>query len=340
MIQPVVAAALVAALGGVVAIAARDGRVVALGLLVAMVAAPFASAPQPTALAVVFQILGSLLAAYLLLAAARSQSIESEGSGVGVLAEMALGAAAFSIGWFIVPVQPLTGPLAAQAAGVSLVAVAIVPLTGRDVLRVGVGVAVFVIGGSLLVQAWAGSESSVGQIVQTALLVAVAGATSLLISRADAPAVEPVTAAVAPDAAGSSVAELAAASGTEVPPDSTEEAASEPAAEAVTAPAGRGAAGRGRSGVASKKVAQATARPPATPPSSDAPPAPTRPSTIRNAPYRALRGESWLDPSRPPGGATPAKEAEEAEPETPQPPLEPFAPPGRVRRLRPREPRR
>ena len=340
MIQPVVVAALIAVTGSVVAIAARDGRLVALGLMVSMVAAVFVASPQPAPLAVLFRILGSLLAAYVLVAAARGQSIESEGSGIGVLAEMAAAAGAFSIGWFIVPVQPITGPLAAQAAGVALIAIAIVPLTGRDVHRVGVSAAVLVIGGSLLLQAWAGSQSSVGQIVLTALIVAVAGATSLLISPAAAPATQPTMAAARPATpalAGEIIeaADLDVASAQAVP-EPTGEAAPELAAAAVIAPAGAAARGRRVSSTVPKKAERAAARSSEVPPPADTSPSPVRSSTIRSAPYRSLRGESWTDPSRPPGDVTSAGETEEFEPEMPPP----FAPPGRVRRLRPREPRR
>lgn len=333
MIQPVVAAAVIATMGGVVAITARDGRVVALGLLVAMVASPFAASPQPTVLAIGFRALGSLLAAYLLLAAAESQSIRSEGAGIGTLAETALAGAAFSIGWFIVPVQPLTGPLAAQAAGVALVALAIVPLTGRDVFRVGVGAAVLVIGGSLLFQAWARSESSVGQIVLTALLVGVAGATSLLLSpldamsgrqtAAEAAATAETAAAAIPSADGDLWAE-----GAGIPSDAAEEAASIPATPAVPGPLPR------------EPAARKTARSSAAPIPADASPTSTRSPTIRTSPFRPLRGEDWPAPSRPRVDLIPAEDTEGTEVETPEPLPETLPTPGRVRRLRPREPRR
>ena len=185
MIQPAVAAALLAVAGGVVAVSARESRLVALGLLLAMVAAPLASSPEPSSLTIAFRFVGGGLAAYLLWAAARSQSISSEGSGVGVAAELALAAAAFSIGWFVAPVKPLAGPTAAQAAGFALVALAVAPLAGRDVFRVGTGVAVMALGISLLLQAWAAPASSLQQIALTALFVGVLGATSLLIAPAE-----------------------------------------------------------------------------------------------------------------------------------------------------------
>jgi hypothetical protein len=330
MIQPVVVAALAAVVGGTLAIAARDGRIVALGLLLSMIAAPLAASPEPTALAVGFRALGSLLAAYLLWAAVRAQSVGSEGSGVGLVAEVAAAAAAFSIGWFVAPVKPLAGPLAAQAAGVSLVVLAIVPLTGRDVFRAGAGAAVLVIGGSLLLEAWVGSPSSMGQMALTVLLVAIAGATSLLISRFDAPAARRT--AVAGESASEPAPSEQSAAGAEA-----EEA---PVAAAVAAPAAR----KRRPGATPGKVARATGPASAAP----EPPenlgietpriqAPGRTSTIRTWPYRPLRTGGWTGPAEPIGGVTPD---DETAPEPLEPSTETAPPASRVRRLRPREPRR
>ncbi len=188
MIEPVALAGVFAVIGGVLAVTARDVRLVAIGIVVAMVFAQLTSASQPTALAIAFRILGSLLAAYVLWASAGPRSIRSQGAGIGPVAEFAAAAAAFSVGWFVEPVKPLTGPVAAQAAGIALVAVSVVPLAGRDVFRLGAGVAVLVVGGSLLSEAWVGPASSLGQILVTALVVGIVGATSVLISPFDAPA--------------------------------------------------------------------------------------------------------------------------------------------------------
>jgi hypothetical protein len=182
MIGLAVVAALLTVIGCVAAVSARDSRLVALGLLLAMMAAPLASSSQPSALAIAFRFVGGLLAAYLLWASARARSIASEGSGIGAVAELAVAAAAFSIGWFVAPVTPLTGPIAAQAAGFSLLALAVAPLAARNVFRVGVGVAVVTLGISLLFQAWTGPATPMQQVALTALLVGVLGATSLLIS--------------------------------------------------------------------------------------------------------------------------------------------------------------
>jgi hypothetical protein len=339
MIQPVAAAAILAVVGGVVAIAARDARVLSLGLAVAMVAAAFAASPQPTALAVSFRILGSLLAGYLLVVAARSRSIESQGSGLGLVAESALAAGAFTIGWFIVPVTPMHGPVAAQAGGVALVAAAVVPLAGRDVLRAGAGAALLVVGGSMLIQAWAAPLSSVAQVVTTALLVLVAGAASLLISPADAvvdvPAASPEAAERAREAVSSPPTELVAP-GEEVAATSAEdEGQTEDAAPEAssTAPDAR----RG-SGSVSRNVVPAVAEPPEDIPD---PKEQRRPSTIRSAPFGPLRGEGRLDESP---AATPAptapEETGEAAPASPDTAPDAIAGPAKARRLRSREPRR
>lgn len=202
MIGLALVAAVAASIGAVAAVTARDGRLVALGLIVAMIAAPLASSPEPPVLAIAFRILGALLAGYLIWAATRAQSIESEGSGIGALAEVAAAAAGFAIGWFVTPVKPLAGPIATQAAGVSLVVLAIVPLVGRNVMRVGAGVALVTLGISLLLQAWVGPASSLQQVVLMALLVGIVGATSLLVSPLHLPAARRIGAAAAVDRGG------------------------------------------------------------------------------------------------------------------------------------------
>jgi len=327
MIQPVVVAALASVIGGVAAVTARDGRVVVVGLMLTMVAAALAESSEPTALAVVFRGLGALLAAYLLWAAIRAESISGEGSGVGLMAELAIAAAAFWIGWIVAPVKPLAGPLAAQAGGFALVALAVVPLTGRDVLRVGVGAALLVIGGFLLMGAWAGPASALGQIAITALLVGIVGATSLLISPFDSPPRKLVAAAEAPDDVQLSLEEPAREDG-------------RPRLEE-----GRRARRPGRQ--ASSAQAALPAAPPAAPPTTpptDATAGPvspdvrrTRASTVRTLPARSLRGiarKTAPDATHGPGpieGAVPG-------PSEPSAQTSPVA--NRVRRLRPREPRR
>jgi len=173
-------------LGGVVAASTRDGRVVVLALMLAAVAASLVASPLPGSLAVTARILGAMLAAYLLWAAAGSGSINSAGSAIGLVAEAAVAVAAFAVGLAMRPVDPLAGPVEAQAAGLSLIALAIVPLAGRDVFRMGVGVTLLTLGSSLLVGAWSGPTPPLEQLAMAALLVGIAGATSLLIPSVEA----------------------------------------------------------------------------------------------------------------------------------------------------------
>jgi hypothetical protein len=331
MIHAYVVAAAVAVLGGIVAVSARDARIVVVGLLVAMCAAQLASSPEPAVLAIVFRVLGSLLASYLLWAAARGRSIDAEGSGMGVMAECAVAAAAFTAGWFVVPVKPLAGPLVAQAAGIALIAISIVPLTGRGLLRVGVGATILVLGGSMLLQAWVGQPSSLWQISLTALLVGLVSATSVLISP------------LAGEAATLPVATGDYAANANLRAEHT--AGVEPAAEApAAAPAPRAArraarkpraaaadvaGGLLKAGGAPAEAAQVVAEPiPAA-----IGPTRTRVSRVRNAATRPLRGGPSADrPSGPAGsdtGTTPPDRDER-----------PVPPANQVRRLRPREPRR
>ena len=182
MIQLHDVAAVVVVCGGVAALTSRDARGVAAGLLVAMAASPLASSPGPSTLALALRAVGALLATYLLWTAARGGSVSSDGSSIGLLAEVALAAAAFCVGWWVLPVAPLPGSLAAQAAGVSLAAIAVVPLAGRDPFRAGTAVVALIVAFSLLLEAWIGTASPLQQLVWTGLLVGATGATSLLIS--------------------------------------------------------------------------------------------------------------------------------------------------------------
>ena len=181
MIDTAVLAAVAVVLGGVVAVTSRDGRIVILGLMLAAVAASLVASPLPSSLAVTARILGALLAAYLRWAAAGSGWVNSAGSAIGPVAEGAAATAAFVVGLTIRPVDPLAGPVVAQAAGLALIALAVAPLAGRDVFRLGVGVTLLTLGCSLMVTAWSGPTPPLEQLTMAALLVGIAGATSLLV---------------------------------------------------------------------------------------------------------------------------------------------------------------
>ncbi|HEY5487810.1 MAG TPA: hypothetical protein VIK06_09195 [Candidatus Limnocylindrales bacterium] len=182
MIEPSVIAAAGVVAGSIVAVGTRDGRAVALGLLVAMVAAPLVASPLPDSLAAAAGILGAVLAAYLLWASARVNRSSGAGSGIGWVAETAAAAAAFAIGLNVSLVTPLPGPIVAQAAGMALIVLAVVPIMGRDVMRLGAGVILLVLGVSLLTAAWLGPMAPLTRLAIAALLVGVAGAASVAIA--------------------------------------------------------------------------------------------------------------------------------------------------------------
>jgi hypothetical protein len=180
MIEPTAVAALAAVAGGIVAVTARNGRTVAFGLAVAFAAAPLAASPLPGQLSLFARIAGALLAANLLWVGTRVNGVRSEGSAIGFAAEASVAATAFLIGLWIAPVKPLAGPTSEQAAGLALVALAVIPIVGRDVLRLGIGAALLALGLSLLREAWLGPTPSFEQFAVAALLVAILGATSIL----------------------------------------------------------------------------------------------------------------------------------------------------------------
>ena len=331
MTHAYVVAAAVAVLGGIAAISARDARIVVIGLFLAICAAQLAASPEPSVLAIVFRVLGSLLGSYLLWAAARGRSIDAEGSAMGVLAECAVAAAAFTAGWFVVPVKPLAGPLVAQAAGIALIAISIVPLTGRDLLRVGVGATILVLGGSMLLQAWVGQPSSLWQISLTALLVGLVSATSVLISPLAGQA------ATLPVAAGeyAANASLGADHTAGVEPGAgTSAAAPAPRAARRAARKPRAAAadvagGLLKAGGAPAEAAQVVAEPiPAA-----IGPTRTRVSRGRYAATRPLRGGPSADRPAGPAGSDTGTTPSDGD-------VRPIPPSNQVRRLRPREPRR
>jgi hypothetical protein len=184
------AAAVLTVLGGVTALAARDGRIAVLGLMLAATASVAVASPLPGTPAVLARVLGALLAGYLLWTAARGGV--TGGSPIGPAAEIAAAAAAFVMGLAIRPVDPLLGPVEAQAAGLALIVLAVAPLAGRDVIRMGMGVLLLILGGSLEMSAWGGTTCSsidaasacaipdLEQLAVAALLAGTAGAVCLL----------------------------------------------------------------------------------------------------------------------------------------------------------------
>ena len=96
MIEPAVVAAVVVVGGGILAVSSRDGRGVAIGLLIAMGAAPLVASSFPQPLSVAARIVGAVRAGYLFWAAASGGRISGAGSAIGLAAETAVAVAAFA----------------------------------------------------------------------------------------------------------------------------------------------------------------------------------------------------------------------------------------------------
>jgi hypothetical protein len=195
MISLPLAAGLVVVAAAAVAVTLTDGRAVAAGLLVALAVSPFATEPLPGPLEIAARLVAALLAAYVLWIVMKGGGVNSEGSAIGVAAELAVAAAAYTAGWWVEPVRPLQAPVAEQATGFALVALAILPLAGSNVLRAGIGVMLIALGASLVMQTWLGPAPALAQLALTALLLAIPAALSLLVDPDDAvakvvPAVE------------------------------------------------------------------------------------------------------------------------------------------------------
>lgn len=171
-----VGVALAVVVGAVVAGSARNARSAILGLVVTMVAAPVLADPMPAPLALAARLVGAVLAGYLLWIATRGDRVQTQGSLVGWPTEAFLAIAAAVVGYGSHGLgAPTDGPPLAAAAGFALAAVAILPVvTGRDILRIGLGLCLL-LGGALLVRVSLGGTPDALEEVMTAGLVATLG---------------------------------------------------------------------------------------------------------------------------------------------------------------------
>jgi hypothetical protein len=200
MISPPLAAGLVVVAAAAVAVTLSDGRAVAASLFVALAVSPFATDPLPGSLEIAARLVAALLAAYVLWIVMKGGAVRSEGTAIGIVAELAVAAAAYTAGWWVEPVQPLQAPVAEQASGFALVALAVLPLAGSNVLRAGIGVMLIALGASFVMQTWLGPAPALAQLALTALLLAVPAALSLLVDPDDVvPAVVPAVEKARPE---------------------------------------------------------------------------------------------------------------------------------------------
>jgi hypothetical protein len=189
--NPAIGAVAVAVLAGaVVAVSVRDGRIAVVGLAAMLVFSPIVTTPIDTPLALAARFAGGILAAYLLWIAVRGGGVTA-GSRIGWPAEALLAAGAFVVGLGTHGLGATAlGPVEAQAAGFALGALCVVPVaTGRDVLRIGIGLIVLLQAALLVRVGLDGTPSELEQLVTAALIAALGGSVAALgyAARSDGP---------------------------------------------------------------------------------------------------------------------------------------------------------
>ena len=185
------AVAAVVVAGAVVAVSARDGRLAVVGLAATLVFAPLLGTPLDAPLGLAASLAGGILAAYLLWIAVRGGGMTG-GSRLGWPTEALLAGAAFVVGLGTHGLgAPALGPVEGQAAGFALAALAVVPVaTGRDVVRIGIGLFLLLAGGAARARRPRWQSFPARAAVTAALVAALGGAVAALAyaARSDGPA--------------------------------------------------------------------------------------------------------------------------------------------------------
>ena len=181
--NPILALAAAVVVGAaVVAVSAREARIVVLALAVVLLVSPIVADPLAAPAGLAARLVGAILAGYLLWIAARDDTTvrlahaPTGGSRIGWPAEFLMAAAAAVVGMSAHGLgAPAGGPVIASAAGFAVAALAMLPvLTGRDVLRVAVGCLLLIDGGLLVRAALGGTPGPLEQLLVALVLVTVA----------------------------------------------------------------------------------------------------------------------------------------------------------------------
>ena len=178
--------ALAVVLGAVLAGSARSARAAILGLIVTMVGTPLLADPIAHPLGLAARLVGAILAGYLLWVAGRGPDARTGGSNVGWPTDAFVAAAAAVVGYGSHGlVGPATGPALAQATGFALAALAVVPVvTGRDVMRIGIGLCLLLGGGLLVRTGLGGTPDALEQVLTAGLVATLGGAVAILANAA------------------------------------------------------------------------------------------------------------------------------------------------------------
>lgn len=186
----VVAMAVVA--GAVVAVSLRETRVVVLGLTILAIATPFLADPVAEPIGLAARVLAAILGGELLWIAVRDGRDRggggalTGGSRIGWPTEVLLAASGAVVGFAAHGLGATAGgPALASAAGFAVATLAVLPmLTGRDLLRLGVGLVLLLHAGLLVRTALGGTPVVLEQLVTAGLVAALGGALAALIMAA------------------------------------------------------------------------------------------------------------------------------------------------------------
>lgn len=181
--NPAIAAIALAVLAAAVAaVFTRDARVAVLSLAVVLLTAPFLADPIAPASGLAARVVGAVLATYLVWIVVRDGAFGTGGSRLGWPADGLVAAAAAVVGFVAHGLgAPAGGPDLASAAGFGLAALAIAPLlTGRDVLRVGIGLSLLLQGALLVRVGLGGTPSTLEELVTAGAIATLGGAIAVL----------------------------------------------------------------------------------------------------------------------------------------------------------------
>jgi hypothetical protein len=182
-VNPALAAIAIAILAAAVAaVFARDARVAALSLAAVLTIVPFLADPIAPATGLAARVVGAILATYLLWIPIRDGAFPTGGSRLGWPADGLVAAAAFVVGAASHGLgAPAGGPALASAVGFGLAALAVAPLlTGRDVVRVGIGLSLLLQGALLVRVGLGGTPTVFEELVTAGVTAALGGAIAVL----------------------------------------------------------------------------------------------------------------------------------------------------------------
>jgi hypothetical protein len=186
-VSPFQFGAALATLGGaLLAISARDTRLILGGLVLTLGLAPLIADPLPSPIAIAVRLAATLLGAELLAVVLRGSATPARNAPLGPVSPALAAAAACLVGYATSGVgSPTLGPPLATALGFGLATIALGPLLlGRDVLRIGLGMALLVTAAELIRTGLAGTPGPLEQLVSAGLTIALLGAMAAIAANA------------------------------------------------------------------------------------------------------------------------------------------------------------